>query len=275
MFLIEVKKKNDLQLLTHRTFFMSGMFRQGCSVFRVITPNIDEEAAMMEDVGMQDVHFSEVGLLCPTLFCVCCTLLFVYLPVANVDQAFRAHARLSVEMTWCAITVQSSFYFYSTKKSKRVCLVCGWNWTRRVLWGWTLTPVLWLITVWWLENEWNFTSWSTFLLVMKIHLLWQHFLFTSCFIPQWTRRRPVLCCTPHLLPLLFVSASCKHFQAEAAVATFTVLYIHFLWVGGFRRCCWSCWRSALMACGKLSVTSSLLTSTGSSFPSTKSAGTSR
>lgn len=37
-----------------------GMFRQGCSAFRVITPNIDEEAAMMEDVGMQDVHFNEV-----------------------------------------------------------------------------------------------------------------------------------------------------------------------------------------------------------------------
>lgn len=37
-----------------------GMFRQGCSAFRIITPNIDEEAAMMEDVGMQDVHFNEV-----------------------------------------------------------------------------------------------------------------------------------------------------------------------------------------------------------------------
>lgn len=36
------------------------MFRQGCSAFRIITPNIDEEAAMMEDVGMQDVHFNEV-----------------------------------------------------------------------------------------------------------------------------------------------------------------------------------------------------------------------
>lgn len=40
--------------------FIAGMFRQGCSAFRVITPNIDEEAAMMEDVGMQDVHFNEV-----------------------------------------------------------------------------------------------------------------------------------------------------------------------------------------------------------------------
>ena len=39
-----------------------GMFRQGCSAFRVVTPNIDEEAAMMEDVGMQDVHFNEVRL---------------------------------------------------------------------------------------------------------------------------------------------------------------------------------------------------------------------
>lgn len=38
-----------------------GMFRQGCTAFRVITPNIDEEAAMMEDVGMQDVHFNEVS----------------------------------------------------------------------------------------------------------------------------------------------------------------------------------------------------------------------
>ncbi|KAM8905418.1 dedicator of cytokinesis protein 9 isoform 3-T3 [Spinachia spinachia] len=40
-----------------------GMFRQGCSSFRVTTPNIDEEAAMMEDVGMQDVHFNEEVLM--------------------------------------------------------------------------------------------------------------------------------------------------------------------------------------------------------------------
>uniref|UniRef100_A0AAQ6A8A7 Dedicator of cytokinesis 9b n=1 Tax=Amphiprion ocellaris TaxID=80972 RepID=A0AAQ6A8A7_AMPOC len=45
------------------TSFMLGMFRQGCSSFRVITPNIDEEAAMMEDVGMQDVHFNEEVLM--------------------------------------------------------------------------------------------------------------------------------------------------------------------------------------------------------------------
>ena len=37
-----------------------GMFKQGCTAFRVVTPNIDEEASMMEDVGMQDVHFNEV-----------------------------------------------------------------------------------------------------------------------------------------------------------------------------------------------------------------------
>lgn len=41
--------------------FDVGMFKQGCSAFRVVTPNIDEEAAMMEDVGMQDVHFNEVN----------------------------------------------------------------------------------------------------------------------------------------------------------------------------------------------------------------------
>lgn len=40
----------------------AGMFRQGCTAFRVITPNIDEEASMMEDVGMQDVHFNEVSI---------------------------------------------------------------------------------------------------------------------------------------------------------------------------------------------------------------------
>ncbi|MBN3294419.1 DOCK9 protein, partial [Polypterus senegalus] len=39
------------------------MFKQGCSAFRVITPNIDEEASMMEDVGMQDVHFNEDVLM--------------------------------------------------------------------------------------------------------------------------------------------------------------------------------------------------------------------
>uniref|UniRef100_A0A670KAJ7 Dedicator of cytokinesis 9 n=1 Tax=Podarcis muralis TaxID=64176 RepID=A0A670KAJ7_PODMU len=32
-------------------------------LFRVITPNIDEEASMMEDVGMQDVHFNEDVLM--------------------------------------------------------------------------------------------------------------------------------------------------------------------------------------------------------------------
>ncbi|XP_066562843.1 dedicator of cytokinesis protein 9 isoform X5 [Amia ocellicauda] len=40
-----------------------GMFNQGCTTFRVITPNIDEEASMMEDVGMQDVHFNEDVLM--------------------------------------------------------------------------------------------------------------------------------------------------------------------------------------------------------------------
>ncbi|XP_059826479.1 dedicator of cytokinesis protein 9 isoform X7 [Hypanus sabinus] len=40
-----------------------GIFKQGCSAFKVITPNIDEEAAMMEDVGMQDVHYNEDVLM--------------------------------------------------------------------------------------------------------------------------------------------------------------------------------------------------------------------
>uniref|UniRef100_A0A671MWP9 Dedicator of cytokinesis protein 9-like n=1 Tax=Sinocyclocheilus anshuiensis TaxID=1608454 RepID=A0A671MWP9_9TELE len=41
----------------------AGMFKQGCTAFRVVTPNIDEEASMMEDVGMQDVHFNEDVLM--------------------------------------------------------------------------------------------------------------------------------------------------------------------------------------------------------------------
>lgn len=45
------------------------MIKQGCTAFRVITPNIDEEAAMMEDVGMQDVHFNEVPMCSATLIC--------------------------------------------------------------------------------------------------------------------------------------------------------------------------------------------------------------
>uniref|UniRef100_A0A8C0G202 Dedicator of cytokinesis 9 n=1 Tax=Bubo bubo TaxID=30461 RepID=A0A8C0G202_BUBBB len=49
--------------LFYFSFSMIGMFRQGCTAFRVITPNIDEEASMMEDVGMQDVHFNEDVLM--------------------------------------------------------------------------------------------------------------------------------------------------------------------------------------------------------------------
>lgn len=45
------------------------MIKQGCSTFRVVTPNIDEEAAMMEDVGMQDVHFNEVCITQMTNHC--------------------------------------------------------------------------------------------------------------------------------------------------------------------------------------------------------------
>uniref|UniRef100_A0A672JMV3 Dedicator of cytokinesis 9 n=1 Tax=Salarias fasciatus TaxID=181472 RepID=A0A672JMV3_SALFA len=52
----EYLRRKDLPLLC------AGMFKQGCTAFRVVTPNIDEEAAMMEDVGMQDVHFNEVRI---------------------------------------------------------------------------------------------------------------------------------------------------------------------------------------------------------------------
>ncbi|XP_075805441.1 dedicator of cytokinesis protein 9 isoform X34 [Microtus pennsylvanicus] len=68
------RKEADLALQREPSVFLyshntcqrkswGGMFRQGCTAFRVITPNIDEEAAMMEDVGMQDVHFNEDVLM--------------------------------------------------------------------------------------------------------------------------------------------------------------------------------------------------------------------
>lgn len=53
---------NDYTNVTACFILAVGMIKQGCSAFRVVTPNIDEEAAMMEDVGMQDVHFNEVRL---------------------------------------------------------------------------------------------------------------------------------------------------------------------------------------------------------------------
>lgn len=71
-----------------------GMFRQGCSAFRVITPNIDEEAAMMEDVGMQDVHFNEVKPSSGHKTDHC---------AVNICQSHRAFGSL------CYITQQSSY----------------------------------------------------------------------------------------------------------------------------------------------------------------------
>lgn len=60
----------------HLLLLCAGMFKQGCSAFRVVTPNIDEEAAMMEDVGMQDVHFNEV---LKGLFCAHCVALVIFI----------------------------------------------------------------------------------------------------------------------------------------------------------------------------------------------------
>uniref|UniRef100_A0AAQ5Z7I2 Dedicator of cytokinesis 9b n=1 Tax=Amphiprion ocellaris TaxID=80972 RepID=A0AAQ5Z7I2_AMPOC len=56
-------RKGELRYESVSLLVVLCMFRQGCSSFRVITPNIDEEAAMMEDVGMQDVHFNEEVLM--------------------------------------------------------------------------------------------------------------------------------------------------------------------------------------------------------------------
>uniref|UniRef100_A0A8C0Y336 Dedicator of cytokinesis 9 n=1 Tax=Castor canadensis TaxID=51338 RepID=A0A8C0Y336_CASCN len=57
-------KNGDLSEVSSSVNLLSGFLRKpGCTAFRVITPNIDEEASMMEDVGMQDVHFNEDVLM--------------------------------------------------------------------------------------------------------------------------------------------------------------------------------------------------------------------
>ncbi|XP_069468948.1 dedicator of cytokinesis protein 11 isoform X2 [Ambystoma mexicanum] len=43
--------------------YRKKLFPSGCSVFKKITPNIDEEAAMKEDTGMMDVYYSEEVLV--------------------------------------------------------------------------------------------------------------------------------------------------------------------------------------------------------------------
>uniref|UniRef100_A0A8B9CL13 Dedicator of cytokinesis 11 n=1 Tax=Anser brachyrhynchus TaxID=132585 RepID=A0A8B9CL13_9AVES len=49
--------------LCYRLDFFFELFPSGCTAFRKITPNIDEEGAMKEDGGMMDVHYSEEVLV--------------------------------------------------------------------------------------------------------------------------------------------------------------------------------------------------------------------
>uniref|UniRef100_A0A8B9S5S6 Dedicator of cytokinesis 11 n=1 Tax=Apteryx owenii TaxID=8824 RepID=A0A8B9S5S6_APTOW len=51
-------RKSNYLLLSSTELFSSG-----CTAFRKITPNIDEEGAMKEDGGMMDVHYSEEVLV--------------------------------------------------------------------------------------------------------------------------------------------------------------------------------------------------------------------
>lgn len=41
--------------------YILELFPSGLAAFKRITQNIDEEAAMKEDVGMQDVYYTEVS----------------------------------------------------------------------------------------------------------------------------------------------------------------------------------------------------------------------
>lgn len=44
-------------------FLVLELFQSGLAAFKKITLNIEEEAAMKEDSGMQDVYYSEVKCL--------------------------------------------------------------------------------------------------------------------------------------------------------------------------------------------------------------------
>uniref|UniRef100_A0A7M4EKD4 Dedicator of cytokinesis 11 n=1 Tax=Crocodylus porosus TaxID=8502 RepID=A0A7M4EKD4_CROPO len=58
------KRRECYQFILIPTHFSSvELFPSGCSAFKKITPNIDEEGAMKEDAGMMDVHYSEEVLL--------------------------------------------------------------------------------------------------------------------------------------------------------------------------------------------------------------------
>lgn len=46
--------------MVHRCCPVLELFPSGLAAFKKITFNIDEEAAMKEDSGMQDVYYSEV-----------------------------------------------------------------------------------------------------------------------------------------------------------------------------------------------------------------------
>uniref|UniRef100_A0A7M4EKB8 Dedicator of cytokinesis 11 n=1 Tax=Crocodylus porosus TaxID=8502 RepID=A0A7M4EKB8_CROPO len=60
-FLLRKRHVSFILIPTH--FSSVELFPSGCSAFKKITPNIDEEGAMKEDAGMMDVHYSEEVLL--------------------------------------------------------------------------------------------------------------------------------------------------------------------------------------------------------------------
>ena len=42
-------------------WYVTGCFPQGCAAFKNISPNVEaEEAGMKDDIGMQDVQYTEV-----------------------------------------------------------------------------------------------------------------------------------------------------------------------------------------------------------------------
>lgn len=59
---LKVQENDTFEIipLTHLLLSAAELFPSGCTAFRKITPNIDEEGAMKEDGGMMDVHYSEV-----------------------------------------------------------------------------------------------------------------------------------------------------------------------------------------------------------------------
>ncbi len=106
------------------TVCSAELFPSGLAAFKKITLNIEEEAAMKEDTGMQDVYYTEVR---PSALDLLSDLRQCEVP--KITQAIVSHIRENVLMsrttTGLIVTGFYIFILIQTGKSK-VCVCFGW-----------------------------------------------------------------------------------------------------------------------------------------------------